>query len=89
MIREKEFAAFALNPNYEAFIILLAALNVSPNSKIYYLKKALIVYLKANEAPTKVFSKYIDFKHVFLPKLATKLLDYTSICNHVIEFINN
>ena len=48
-----------------------------------------MAYLKADEAPTKVFSKYADLANVFLPKLAAKFSIHTEINNHAIEFVDN
>ena len=51
--------------------------------------KAQVVYLKADEAPTKVLSEYTDFIDVFSPKLAAKLPKYTRINNHAIELVDD
>ena len=48
------------------------------------LRKAQIAYLKADEAPTKVPSKYADFADVFSPKLAAELSEH-EISNHAIK----
>ena len=52
-------------------------------------RKAQIAYLKTDEAPTKVSSKYTNFIDVFLPKLAAKLLKYMKINNYAIEFVDD
>ena len=44
---------------------------------MYFLKKAQIVYLKADEAIYKILSKYADFTDVFSQKLALELFEYT------------
>ena len=51
-------------------------------------KRAQIAYLKADEALTKVPSKYTDFADVFSPKLVAKLLEHR-ISNHVIKLVND
>ena len=53
------------------------------------LKKAQIAHLKADKALTKVFSKYVDFADVFLPKLVTEFLEHTRINNHAIKLVDN
>ncbi len=52
-------------------------------------RKVQIAYLKADEAPTKVPSKYADFSDVFLPKMAIELPKYTGINDHAIELVDN
>ena len=53
------------------------------------LKRAQIGHLKANEALTKIPSKYADFADVFSPKLAIELSKYTKINDHAIEFVDD
>ncbi len=53
------------------------------------LRKVQIVYLKADESPTKVLSEYADFTDVFSPKLATELTEYTGNNGHTIEFVDD
>ena len=48
-------------------------------------KRAQIAYLKVDETPIKVLSKYTDFADIFSPKLAAKLLQHTRINDHTIE----
>lgn len=45
--------------------------------------------MKANEASTKVFSKYTNFKDILLPKLTMDLPDHTSINNYAIKLVND
>ena len=52
-------------------------------------KKAQIAHLKANEAPTKVSSKYADFADIFSLKLATELLKYMRINDHAIKLVDD
>ncbi len=89
---KKKFAIAAFNPEYEAFVIYIAALNISfdIDDEVHSSKKAQIAYLKTDEAFTNIFSsKYNDFADIFLPKLATTLLKYMGINNHVIKLIND
>ncbi len=52
-------------------------------------KKAQIAHLKADEALSKVSSKYADFADVFSLKLALEFLEYTKINNYTIKLIDN
>ncbi len=45
--------------------------------------------MKADEAPTKVTSKYADFADVFSPKLTIKLPKHMRINNHTIELVDD
>ena len=79
LIGKKKFTIATLNLEHKLFIVYIATFNVNLGDKVHLLKKAQIAYLKANEAFTKVFSKYIDFADVFLPKLAAKFLEHRRI----------
>ena len=48
-----------------------------------------MAYLKEDEAPTKVSSKYANFADVFSPKLATKLPKYIKINDYAIELVDD
>ena len=52
-------------------------------------KRAQIAHLKADEAPTKVPSKYADFTNIFFPKLAAELLEHIKINDHTIELVDD
>lgn len=56
---------------------------------MHLLKKAPIVHLKADETPTKVSSKYIEFVNIFLPKLALEFPKHTKINDHAIELVDD
>ncbi len=89
LIRKKKFAIIAFDPDHEAFVVHIVALNIGLDDEIYPSKRAQIAHLKVDKAPTKVSIKYIDFEDVFLPKLAIELPDHTSINNYVIKLIDN
>ena len=72
----------------KAFIVHVAALNVDLGDEIHPSKRAQIAYLKADEAPTEVPSKYADFADFFSPKLAAKLSEH-GISNHAIELMDD
>ena len=81
---KKEFAAVVFHPKYKSFIVYIAVLNVNLCDKVYPSKKAQIAHLKADEASTKVLSKYINFADVLSSKLAVELPKYTRFNNHAI-----
>ncbi len=74
---------------HEAFVIYVAALSIDSDDEMHPSRRAQIAHLKADEAFTKVPSKYADFADVFSTKLAAKLLKYTGINNHTIEFVDD
>ena len=67
----------------------MAILNLNSDNEIDTSKKALIAHLKADEASSKVPSKYTNFIDIFLPKLTEELLKYMGINNHAIELIDD
>ena len=89
LIKKKEFTAVVLDLEYETFVVHITALNVNPSNEIHPSKKAQLAHLKADEAFTKVSSKYTNFADVFLPKLAAELPENTRINNHTIELIDD
>ena len=89
LIEKKEFAAAALDPKYEAFIVHITAFSIDLGDKMHPFKKTQIAHLKANKALIKIFSKYTDFIDVFSPKLAVELPEYTKINNYAIKLIDN
>ena len=88
MIKKEEFTAAVLDPEYKAFILYVAALNVNSGDKRYSLRWAQIAHLKANKAPTKIPSEYTNFTDIFLPKSAAELPEYR-INNHAIELVDD
>ena len=52
-------------------------------------KRTQIAHLKADEALTKVSSKYADFADIFSPKLAAELLEHMGINDHAIELMDD
>ncbi len=89
LIGKTEFTAVALNPEYEAFIVHIAALSINSGDEVYLSKKAQIAHLKVDVAPSKVPSRYADFADVFSPKLAAELSEYIGINNHTIELVDD
>ncbi len=89
LIGKKEFAAAALDLEYEAFIVHVAALSIDLGDKVHPSRRAQIAHLKADEALTKVPSEYADFADVFSPKLAAKLPEHIRINDHAIELVDD
>ena len=89
LIRKKEFAATALDSEHEAFVVHVVALNIDSGDKVHSSRRAQIAHLKADEALSKVQSKYAKFADIFSPKLATELLKHTGINDHAIELVDD
>ena len=85
-----EFAAAALNPEYEIYVIHVASLSSTPliAFNVHFSQKPQISGLIVKEALTKVFAKYLDFANVFSPDLAFKLPEHTEINNHGIKLVD-
>ena len=89
LIEKKNFIIAAFDSEHKTFVLYVAALSVNLSDKVHPSKKAQIAHLKANEASTKVSSKYADFADVFLPKLAAKLPKHMKINNYAIGLIDD
>ncbi len=89
LIRKKEFAAAALDPKHEAFVVHVADHSVDSGDEVHPSKKAQIAHLKADEALIEVPSKCADFADVFSPKLAIKLPEHTGINDHAIKLVDD
>ncbi len=89
LIEKKEFAAAALDPEHEVFVVLVAALGVDLGDEVHPSRRAQIAHLKADEAPTEVPSEYADFAEVFSTKLAAELPEHTGINDHAIELVDD
>ncbi len=85
----KEFVIVALDLEYKAFVVYIAALSINSGDKVHHSKKVEISHLKVDEALTKVFNEYADFTDVFSSKLAAKLPKHIEINNHTIELLND
>ncbi len=83
------FVATVLDPEYEAFVVHVAALSIDLGDEVHPSKKAQIAHLKADEAPTKVLSEYADFADVYSLKLAAELPEHTGINDHAIELVDD
>ena len=95
LVDQKEFAAVALDPESEIFIVHVVSLssNVLPNSSTLDLDvhpscRPWVSGLIAEEAPTKVPAEYSDFADVFSLDLASKLPEHTGIIDHAINMVD-
>ena len=80
---KKEFAAVALDPAHETFVVHVASLSSTP------LNRPQISGLIAKEAPTKVPAEYLDFADVFSPDLASELPRHPRINDHAIKLVKD
>ena len=92
---KKEFAAAALDPEHETYVIHVGSVrsNVSPSFfplklNVYSSRRPQVSGLIAEEAPTKVPAEYLDFADVFSPDLASELPEHTGINDHAIELVD-
>ena len=90
LVGKKEFAAAALDPEHETYVVHVASLSSAPlvaSLDVHPSRRLQISGLIAKEAPTKVPAKYSDFADVFSLDLACKLLEHTGINNHAIKLV--
>ena len=92
LVGKKEFAAAALDPESETFVVHIASLSsdASPSSSpldVHPSRRPQISGLIAKEAPTTVPAEYSDFADVFSPDLASEFPEYTGINDHAIELV--
>ena len=87
---KKEFAAAALNPEYETYVVHVASLSSTPLASldVHSSRRPQVSGLIAEEALTKVSAEYSDFADVFSPDLASELPEHTGIINHAIELVD-
>ncbi len=52
-------------------------------------RRAQIVHLKVDKAPSKVPSEYANFVDIFSPKLAVELPEHMGINDHAIKLVND
>ena len=90
LVGKKEFAAAALDPGHETFVVHVASLESSSQEGNVHLScRAQIATLVANKAPTLIPTEYSDFADVFSPELASELLEYTGINDHAIKLVDD
>ena len=81
---KKEFAAAALDPEHETFVVNVASLSSTPLEA-----RLQIPGLIVKKAPSKIPTEYSDFADVFSPDLASELSKQTRINNYAIERVND
>ena len=89
LVGKKEFAAAALDPAHETYVVHVASLSSTPLTSldVHLSREPQISGLIAEEAPTKVFAEYLDFADIFSPDLASELPKHTRINDHAIELV--
>ena len=88
LVGKKEFAAAALNPEYETYVVHVVSLSSAllvASLDVYLSQRPQIFSLIAGEAPTKFPAEYTNFTDVFFLDLATEHPEYTEINTHVID----
>ena len=94
LVGKKEFAAAALDPESETFVVHVTSLSSDalPSSfplelDVHPSRRPHVSGLIAKEAPTKVPAEYSDFADVFSPDLASELPEHNGINDHAIELV--
>ena len=93
---KKEFAAVALDPKHETFVVYFASLSsimllcsTPLDINIHLFSRPQIANLMVKEVFIKDFVKYADFADVFFLDLASKLPKHTRINNYAIKLANS
>ena len=87
LVDKMEFAAAALDPEHETYVVHVASLSSTPLASldVHPSREPQISGLIAKEAPMNVPAGYSDFADVFSPDLATELPEHTEINTHAID----
>ena len=92
---KKEFAAVALNPESETFVVYVASLssNTLPSFSplelnVHPSRRPQVSDLIAKEALTKIPAEYLDFADVLSPDLTSELPEQIRINDYVIELVD-
>ena len=95
LVDNKKFAAAALDPENEIFVVYVASLSLIALSSsspleldVHPFHRPQISGLIAEKAPTAVSTKYSDFVDVFIPNLTSKLPEHTRINYYAIKLVN-
>ena len=81
LVGKKKFAAAALDPKHETFVIYVASLNLDP--EIYPDREAQIAFLLTEEA--KIPDKYLNFTDIFSEEKVLILPECTELNEHAID----
>ena len=90
---KKEYAAAALNPEHETYIVYIGSVNSDALLSFFPLDvhpswRPQISGLIAKEASTKVPVKYSNFMNIFSPDLASELSKHIGINDYAIKLVN-
>ena len=87
LVGKKEFAAAALDPEHETYVVHVASFRSTPlvSLDVHPFRRPQISSLIAEEALTKVPAEYSEFADVFSLDLATKLPEHTEINTYAID----
>ena len=87
LVGKKEFAAIALDPEHETYVVHVASLSSTPLAffNVHPSREPQISGLIAEKAPTKVPAEYLDFADVFSLDLVTELPEHIEINTHAID----
>lgn len=86
LIKKKEFAAVAFDPNNETFVVYIVFL---VNSDIHLFCRAQIASLIQDETSKAVLAEYINFANIFCLDLGAELQKYTRINDHPIILVKS
>lgn len=92
---EKEFAAVALDSEYENFVVYVVFIYIisfsiiSLDANVNLFHRLQIAYLITKKTIKKVFFKYANFADIFSSHLVYKLPEHTEINNHAIKLVNS
>ena len=95
VIRKKEFAAAAIDPEHETYIIHIRSVSsialpsFSPlNADVHPAHRSQISGLIAEKALIKIPAKDLNFADIFSLNLAFELPEHTKINNHAIKLVD-
>lgn len=84
LIDQKKFDKAALHENFETFVVYIATLK-APKITIYLFQTAEVASLQANQAPTIIFFKYLDFADIFLADLTMGLPKQNNMNHYIMK----
>lgn len=82
LIEKKEFAADSEDEVFEVHVA-----SIRQDSDVHLSWKALRAWLRADDIPTSVLLKYVDFPNIFFKDLEAKLPKFIRINDHAINLI--
>ena len=96
LVGKKEFAAAALDPKSETFVVHVASLSSDASLSssplelnVHPSRRPQVSDLIAKKALTKIPTEHLDFADVFSPDLASGLPEYIGINDHANELVNS